>query len=280
MNTWFYREAEQAVGPFDRDVLDKLKIAGVIHDATPVKGSETADWLPFGNLTPRMSAKSDVPHSSQAVEPAVRFYYLDTNSQPVGPFDLETLRRLHAQNVISADTLISAIGDAQWAPASQLLGVGRDRLPAVSRSESEAMRSVPLLRKFDQFALMMGCTLGFYTFYLVPSYARDMRAITGKPRMEFNPLLILGIVTLGLSLMVMMIMWAFELETHGKTVGKSGRQEFLGLPVLALNVIALISGFAIDNFFLGLIVAGGFEAWAVWLLQKEINLYAPAPQPV
>jgi hypothetical protein len=278
MNTWFYRHAEQAVGPFDRDVLDKLKGAGVIDDATPVKNSEAADWLPFGSLNAQKNPTPGVP--PPPAPPPARYYYLDANRQPVGPFDLETLGRLHAQHVLSADSLVSGIGDQQWVPASQILGLSRNGHSAVSGFEPEAVQTLlPVRRNFDQFALMMGCTLTFYTFYLIPSYSRDMRAITGKPRMEFNPMLILGIVTLGLSLVVTMVLWAFELERQGKAVGKAGRQEFLGPAVLALNIIALICCFAIDNFVLSFIVGGGFATWAVWLLQREINLYAPISEP-
>jgi hypothetical protein len=112
MNTWYYQQADQEVGPFERGVLDKLKHAGVIDDATPVKNTEVPDWRTFGDLVAEEALKI-------ADEPQY-YYYLDANRQAVGPFDLPTLGRLKEERVITGETLISAKGDAEWLPAGQL----------------------------------------------------------------------------------------------------------------------------------------------------------------
>jgi len=48
MNKWFYRCADQVVGPFEREVLPQLKAAGVIDDSTLVKSVAEGTWRAFG----------------------------------------------------------------------------------------------------------------------------------------------------------------------------------------------------------------------------------------
>ena len=254
MNTWYYQQGDQSVGPFTWEVLAKLKSTSVIDDGTPVKGAD-GNWRPFAECD---GAKPPpVPNES-------RFYYLDANRQPVGPFDLATLRRLHVEGVIAANTLITGTGDAAWIPMSQLLGI-----PPVDHTAV----ITPRRRTFEHFVKMMGVTLTLYTFYVVPSYSRDMKAITGRPRMEFKPVLILGIVTCGFFLNIMMVLWAYDLEKHGKAMGTAGRRESLGTHVLVL--IGITFGLAFFSGGLALFVAIVISCVPVWLLQKEINLYAP-----
>ena len=47
MNTWYYKQGEQAVGPFTWEVLTKLKSAAVIEDSTPVKESDCGNWQSY-----------------------------------------------------------------------------------------------------------------------------------------------------------------------------------------------------------------------------------------
>ena len=296
MNTWYYQQGEQSVGPFTWEVLGKLKSAAVIVDSTPVKDTDRGDWRAFAEVINQNISATD--HTTPPNK--LRYYYLDGNRQPVGPFELDTLRSLHSEGIITADTLTSGPGDAQWSPVSELLGISETQPPAISPS-APIDRNIytPKRRPFEKFALMMGVTLGFYAVYMIPSYSRDIKAITGKPRIDFQPLLILGILGLALVLMVTMmtddvvikdifgfigglplgvitILWAFDLESHGKLISKPGRQDSLGAYVLVLTIIDTVIG--LFNSDLCAIVSVVIALLAVWLLQKEINLYAPVPQ--
>lgn len=290
MNTWYYRQGDQEVGPFRREVLDKLKHAGVIDKTTSVKNTDVPDWRPFGQVL--------AEEAQQITASQPRYYYLDPSRQPVGPFDVASLRRLHDEGVISVETLTSAKGDAQWVPLASLSSVfdRRDRPSARgSRWLKETLFNLfgcfwtwydqpfgipvttkgdPCHRSFREFARMMILTLTLYSFYLVPLNSRDMKAITGRERMEFTGLLILGIVTFGVALAVMEILWAFDLERHGKADNTVGRQESLGIIVLVLNAVGIVLGFVVGDSILSPIIVGVLCASAIWMLQKEINLYA------
>jgi serine/threonine protein kinase len=120
-------------------------------------------------------------------------------------------------------------------------------------------------------------TFGLFEFYLVPSWAKQMERITGRPHMPFGVLLLLGICTLGIALVVVNIAYAFELEKHGRSTGHRGVQSGLGQYVLALNIVSSVwsivwsfatvgIGYLLGGIFLGI--------WAVWLVQAEINSYA------
>ncbi len=119
----------------------------------------------------------------------------------------------------------------------------------------------------------MGITITFYVFYVIPSYSNDMEAITSKSRIKFKPLLIIGIVTLGWALCVVLVLWAFELEKHGKSLHTVGREESLGARVLGITVLAFALPW-IDGAF-SVVASCALGAWGTWLLQREINLYAP-----
>lgn len=46
----------------------------------------------------------------------MNYYYLDANSQPVGPLPLDEIRRQAAAGTIPANPLIAAVGTTQWQP--------------------------------------------------------------------------------------------------------------------------------------------------------------------
>ncbi len=274
LNAWYYSQADQDVGPFQMEVLSKLARAGIIDDATLVRKGDEKGWQPLA-----MVLSKEIPAAPVPVQDEARYYYLDAADQPVGPFDAATIQRLHTEKIVRADTLVSAIGDPEWVPAARLLKLpGTTVLMVPASTEANARIGHPRYLPFEQYVRMMGLTLSFYFFYLIPLQSRDLKAITGRERMEFTALLILGIVTLGLVLVVVMVLWAYDLERHGKANGKARRQESLGTIVLVLGVLCLLTGFVIDSFFLSFVVSAVLSGSALWLLQREINLYATAPE--
>ena len=278
MNSWYYSQADQAIGPFQMDVLSKLVQAGVINDATPVRQADDAEWQPLATVL--ATATPPPPPPPQNETP---YYYLDAADQPVGPFDVAALQRLHAEKVIRADTLVSGIGEPEWISAARLLKLPGALAPVAAlpaHREAQPVLVSPRQLPFERYVLLTALTLGLYPFYLVPCQSRDLKAITGRQRMEFTALLILGIVTLSLLLLVMQVLYAFDLERHGKAVNKASRQESLGTLVLVLTVLGVVLSFAIDNWFVSYLVGTFFGSGALWLVQKEINLYATTPEPI
>jgi hypothetical protein len=181
---------------------------------------------------------------------------------------LGSLRVLLEQGVIAVHTLVANQGDSRWLTVGERLGVPPQKTSVWLGATSDA----PIYRSFEQFALLMAMTLTFYMVYLIPANTRDLKAITGRSRMEFLPLLILGIASFGILLLVMLTLWAFDLERHGRNLGTPGRQESLGTYVLILNVLAVLIGCFAGG--LALLLSAALGAAAVWLLEKEINLYA------
>lgn len=51
----------------------------------------------------------------------MNYYYLDHTNTPQGPFSLDQLKALLAQNVITPQTLVAASGAATWIPIIQIL---------------------------------------------------------------------------------------------------------------------------------------------------------------
>ena len=273
MNNWYYQHEGQEVGPFRVEVLSKLADAGVITNDTPVKNTDEDSWRPLSEILPRQEPSAPIPAQEES-----RYYYLDASDQPVGPFDLTTLHRLHTEKVLSEDTLVSAVGEQEWIPAARLLKLPTARVltpaPVVSSAGDDVHpRYLPL----ERYVTLTAMTLGLYPFYLVPLQSRDMKAITGRERVEFTALLILGIVTLSLVTLVMQVLYAYDLERHGKTVNKTGRRESLGIIVLVSTVLGVILSFAIDNFLVSFVVGVLLSNGALWLVQQEINLYAASP---
>ena len=270
MNSWYYSQADQDVGPFQTDVLSKLVRVGVIDDATPVRKADETDWHPLATVLPK-----EIPPAPIPIQEEARYYYLDATDQPVGPFDVAALKRLHAEKVLGRDTFVSCVGDLDWVPAARLLSLPPPSPSATRQTAGGAPEEVrPRFLPFERYVRMMAATLSFYTFYLIPCQSRDMKAITGRERMEFTVLLILGIVTASLVLLVMQVLWAFDLERHGKSINKVGRREALGTLVLVPTAHGVVLSFAIDNSVVGFLIGAFLNCVGLWLLQNEINLYA------
>lgn len=182
------------------------------------------------------------------------------------------MQQLYATAVINLKTLVSARGDGEWVTVGEFLGIQGGPPSTNSSDVGVPCEALPRNRSFEHYALMMGVTLTFYLFYLIPLNSRDMKAITGRPRMEFTPLLFFGVLSIGVLLLVMLSLWAFDLERHGNERATPGRQQSLGAYVLALNILSLVLAFFSGG--LALVLSAAVTVAAVWLLEKEINLYA------
>jgi hypothetical protein len=50
----------------------------------------------------------------------MRYYYADAANQPIGPYELEELHRLHVAGVVRPDTLVAPEAGASWRPYRDL----------------------------------------------------------------------------------------------------------------------------------------------------------------
>lgn len=83
----------------------------------------------------------NMSHSSPAIERR-RWFYADSENQPVGPMSEENLRLLRQNGVISADTLLLPDGGSEWTPFNAVFSEALAVSPPVPLMPSEtALRS-------------------------------------------------------------------------------------------------------------------------------------------
>ena len=84
---------------------------------------------------------------------------------------------------------------------------------------------------------------------------------------------VMMVYTLGIGLVVVQIVYAFDLARHGQRTGTPGSNPQLGGWVLGLNAVAFVWSVATAGigFLLGGVALG---VLATWLVQAEINRYA------
>ena len=122
-----------------------------------------------------------------------------------------------------------------------------------------------------KFVLLMGITLGLYTFYVVPQLAKGVNCLLKKEK--YNPRLVfwIGIVTLSLGLSVFEILFAYDLEKNPEYTKGKWETKYLFIYVLALNLLTWILAFTPGSMaFVGSFV---FGVMATLMIQNEINQY-------
>ena len=64
--TWYYQHAGKEVGLFEREVLEKLKAAGIIDDFTPVRNSGASSWQPLREIDADRNASAEAADSNES----------------------------------------------------------------------------------------------------------------------------------------------------------------------------------------------------------------------
>ncbi len=138
----------------------------------------------------------------------------------------------------------------------------------------QSMLGSPGIKKRDLgiLVLLFVVTLGLYGFYLIPDLGRSVNFALNKRKYSFAVVLILGILTLGIALSVYEILYAYDLERHGRQSGFAERVGSMGSYVLILNILSWIVAFMSGG--VAFIVSAFLGTWATWLVQKELNLLA------
>ncbi|MDB5308538.1 MAG: hypothetical protein JWO38_2740 [Gemmataceae bacterium] len=214
-------------------------------------------------------------------------WYYSVGGARRGPVTATELRALAGGGSLRPSDLVWRKGLEDWVPAARISGLfPADRPPPLPGDGPPPVPGRPGLPPADrepdgpvatweawQIVVFSIITFGLFGFYLVPSWARQVERITGRPRLPCGAWLVLGIGTLGLALMVAEVVYAYALERHGRETGRPGARAQLGPSVLVFNVVALVWSLVTAG--VG-ILAGGMVLgiWATWLVQAEINLYA------
>lgn len=198
-----------------------------------------------------------------------RYYYVNAASQSVGPLEAHEIQALSRAGLLSISTPVIAEGTDQWSTAGALGLVGT----GASFDGQPQLSSVVVYRDLASTSVFQALSLtGYFLVYLLPAYTRDLEAITRRPRIGFPAACILGLVTLGIFSNVLLILYAFELEKIGLQRSTPGRQTSLGLQILILIVVGYIVSFLSGG--LAFLVNIGLCTYAVFIFQKELNLYA------
>jgi hypothetical protein len=83
----------------------------------------------------------------------MRYYYADAANQPIGPYELEELRRLHVAGVIRPDTLVAQEAGTSWRPYRDLMIPATPPppdSPLLAATGSLAFASVPTAQPVSQ----------------------------------------------------------------------------------------------------------------------------------
>ena len=122
-----------------------------------------------------------------------------------------------------------------------------------------------------KFVLLMGLTMGLYTFYVVPRLARSVNHLIGKKAFHPIQVLIIGILTLGLGLSVYEVLYAYALEKNPAYARGKWKTRYLCSYVLVLNILSWVLAFTPTNLsFAGSIV---FGVLGTFMIQTEANRY-------
>ncbi len=133
------------------------------------------------------------------------------------------------------------------------------------------MKTDPVKREPWRFVLLMGLTMGLYSFYVVPQLARGVNHLIQEKKFNSRHVLIIGILTLGLGLSVYEVLLAYALEKNPAYTRGKWKTRNLFLYVLVLNILAWGLAFTPT----GLAFAGSFAfgVLGTLMIQTEINRY-------
>ncbi len=142
----------------------------------------------------------DNSFSQQYNSSEMKYYYLDSEKKPQGPYSKSELTALMNSGVINPETLAACAGDNAWKKMSELLedcstwNNSRDESPAVVGAQKEEISLWGcFLRGFSKYAVFKGRASrkefwGFYLFYGIFNYAfsRCTDLITITERSNFQ----------------------------------------------------------------------------------------------
>lgn len=140
------------------------------------------------------------------------------------------------------------------------------RSPEVSQPLQAAEAPI-VYRDPSTVMLLMFVTLGFYGFYLVYQWTRDINRLAGSEK--FSPQLVFwsSLASCGMAAIVFECLFAMEVEQATARRQLADRREQLGSTVVVLNVVATVISFLPCL----ILIALPIGCWATYLMQLELN---------
>lgn len=114
-------------------------------------------------------------------------------------------------------------------------------------------------------------TFGFFNFYLIYSWAKELNYLNQKKKFSPGLTLILAVVTLGLSGTVFESVYSVDLEKHGERAGVEMSLSSFSTVIISLNVAALVLCLIPFGFVIGFPVG----VVATVFMQREMNRWVP-----
>lgn len=306
---WFYEDGDGRRGPLDLSTLEMMKGAGVLTGETritPAAGGspraldEVLQGVLAGDVTRADGAEeatASSPGCAVAGSPVAGYYVAGTDGQHAGPYTVAQLADMVAGGAVAPGTLVARDGDQQWGAVESVVGAGCAAAP----TPAGVRHNDPV-----KVAVLSCLTLSLYWFcHVVPGYARDMAALTGRRGLPFGAALALGILgvvfplsiaapalllfwmldqeplagaigavgfgLLGLPSYVLACRYAFDLDAVGGANRSGGGEESFGWVFLGLVIAGCVVSFAALWWPLAAVPAVGIFAYRAFLLQREFN---------
>jgi hypothetical protein len=222
----------------------------------------------------------------------MRLWYYQLNGNKLGPIDEASLKALVNIGQLQMTDYVWSEGMAEWQTVVSLpqfakspyappaVGIEFNTKKPVYYSASEQSSTYHTENELEerfltwnswQIWLLMIVTFGLFSFYLVPSWSRNIERITKKDQVPFGAILVLGFFTLTLAFVFFEMRFAYELSKQNRFDSRIIRNGGIFVQVLLLNLLSLFFAFYVANESLLLSMLCGISA--TWLIQLEINKY-------
>ena len=98
----------------------------------------------------------------------------------------------------------------------------------------------PKRRDLAVFTTLMIVTLGFYFFYVVYQWAREINGLNGRLKYRPDIVLVVTILTCNVFGLVFETLFAFDVAEHTRARGIPGRIDQLPVWIVLCNVVAIV----------------------------------------
>ena len=98
----------------------------------------------------------------------------------------------------------------------------------------------PKRRDLAVFTTLMIVTLGFYFFYVVYQWAREINGLNGRLKYRPDIVLVVTILTCNVFGLVFETLFAFDVAEHTRARGIPGRIDQLPIWIVLCNVVAIV----------------------------------------
>lgn len=282
---WHYSDGATSFGPLGSTVIRQLVTAGVIHSNFTLRRDGEETWTLHSEVDvdtppkPKITPPPPPPFKSDVS------YHLARNGETSGPFQTAEIREMVLRREITTADQVWAEGMSDWTTISHVPDlhlVGDVLLPSPAAKNPPAIPAHPTTpqahpveivgRNQGVTMLLTILTLGIYSWYLVATYSAQVSSLTCRKRLEFTPIMIFSILTLGMFAMVYQVILGYDLHQFAEHQKKPLLNGSVWWNMLLMNIFAALIQFGSSGF--AIPISLYFTAQSVWMLQRELNVYA------